>query len=258
MSTLRVHRFGRTNSQVVLALHGLTGHGTRWRALANEHLSDLRVIAPDLRGHGYSTSFPPWTFETVVADLVTVITEETDQPVVLLGHSFGGACALHLAHRWPQLVRKLVLLDPAIALAPPVLHDIATSCVTSPGYDSVEEARADKLATGWGEVEPRLLDAELAEHLVATGTGRLDWRFDLPAVTSYWGQLARPLVLPPADLPTVLVQAMRVAPPFVTAELRTALATQLGDQLTVHEWDCEHMIPQQRLADTAALLRTVL
>lgn len=258
MSTLRVHRFGPTDGQVVLALHGVTGHGTRWRALANEHLSDVRFIAPDLRGHGHSTSLPPWTFEAIVADLVTVLTEETDQPVVLLGHSFGGACALHLAHRWPQLVRKLVLLDPAVALAPAMLHDIATSCVTSSGYDSVEEARKDKLATGWGEVEPRLLDAELVDHLVATSTGRFDWRFDLPAITSYWGQLARPLMLPPADLPTVLVQAMRVHPPFVTVELRTALTEQLGDRLTVHEWDCEHMVPQERPADTAALLRTVL
>lgn len=257
VSALHIHRFGPATGPAILALHGLTGHGKRWQALA-EQLPDIRIIAPDLRGHGRSTALPPWDFETVVADLVTTVADETDPPVVLLGHSFGGACALHLAHRHPHLVRALVLLDPAIAVDPRLLHDIAAAGMERRGYDSVEQARRDKLETAWGDVEPRLLRAELDEHLIPTADGRFDWRMSPPAVTAYWGQLARDFVLPPADLPTVLVRAVKTSPPFVTPEFRAALAERLGERLTVHEWDCDHMIAQARPTETAALLRAVL
>ena len=38
------------------------------------------------------------------------------QPVVVVGHSFGGALALNLAAARPDLITALVLLDPAVAL----------------------------------------------------------------------------------------------------------------------------------------------
>ncbi|MFC9894097.1 alpha/beta fold hydrolase [Nocardia sp. NPDC127579] len=258
MSRLHVHRFGPTTGPVVLALHGLTGHGRRWAQLAEEYLGDVRVLAPDLRGHGRSTSVPPWDFETVVADLVELLAAETTAPVLVVGHSFGGATGLHLARRYPELVRGLVLLDPAIAIDPDLLFDIAERGITHPDYADVEDARQDKLASAWYEVESRLLEAELTEHLVPTATGRVGWRMSLPAITSYWGQLAREYVLPPAEVPTVLVQAMKVQPPFVTPAFRAALTAHLGPHLTVHEFDCDHMVPQARPAETAALIRAAL
>ncbi len=242
----------------MLALHGLTGHGQRWRVLAEEYLPDIRVIAPDLRGHGRSTELPPWDFETVVADLAELLAAETSKPVVVVGHSFGGAAGVHLARQRPDLVRALVLLDPAIGLDPELLLSIATSTLEHPDYESVEAARFDKLETAWADVEPRVLEAELAEHLVPTATGRVRWRISPPAITSYWGQLAREFVLPPADLPTALVQAMKVRPPFVTAAFRTAMTERLGDRLTAREFDCDHMVPQARPAETAALIRSML
>ncbi|MEV6134491.1 alpha/beta fold hydrolase [Nocardia sp. NPDC051990] len=258
VSSLHVYRFGPADGPKVLALHGVTGHGKRWEELATRYLPDVRIIAPDLRGHGRSTSLPPWNFETIVADLVELLAAETDEPVVVVAHSFGGACALHLVRQHPDLVRKLILLDSAIALEPERLVDIALSSLASPDYDTVEHARQDKIATGWGEVEPRLLEAELTEHLMPTADGRVGWRISLPAVNSYWGQLARHYVLPPADLPTILVQAMKVVPPFVTPEFRAALTAHLGENLTMLEWDCDHMVAQARPAETASLIRSVL
>ncbi len=242
---------------MVLALHGLTGHGKRWEDLATGHLPQFRVLAPDLRGHGRSTSLPPWNFETVVADLVEVLRAEADGPVVVVGHSFGGACAVHLACLHPELVRRLVLLDPAIELEPERLNEIALSTLASADYDDVASARQEMLETGWCNVEPRLLDADIAEHLIHTADGRLGWRMSLPAVNSYWGQLARQAVLPPPELPTVVVQAMKVDPPFVSSEFRAALTERLGSGLTVLEWDCHHMVAQECPAQTAALVSSV-
>ncbi|MEU1984964.1 alpha/beta hydrolase [Nocardia sp. NPDC019395] len=257
MSTLHVHRFGPATGPVLLALHGLTGHGKRWADLARL-LPDIRVIAPDLRGHGRSTALPPWDFETIVADLVELLTAETDEPVVVAAHSFGGACALHLARQHPDLVRSLVLLDPAVALDPEWLLDIAGSTLGSADYTDVEEARMDKLATGWGAADPEVLQAELDEHLVPAENGRVGWRVSLTALIAYWGQLAREPALPPADLPTVLVRAAKVDPPFLTEPVRAALGERLGTNLTVEEWDCEHMVAQVLPERTAAVIRAAL
>ncbi|BCK53671.1 alpha/beta fold hydrolase [Nocardia wallacei] len=252
VSDLHVHRYGPADGPSVLALHGLTGHGRRWEALAAA-LPEVRVVAPDLRGHGRSTALPPWTFETVVDDVLPLL---DDTPAVVVGHSFGAAVALHLAHRRPELVRRLVLLDPAIAVDPAMLLDIAESTLAAPDYPDVEAARLDKLHTAWADVAPSLLAAELDEHLAPTAAGRVGWRMNLPAVVSFWGQLARELVLPPAGLPTVLVHALKS--PLVTPRLRAALAERLGEDLTVHEFDCDHMVAQARPAETAAVVRAAL
>lgn len=248
-----MYEYGPADGPRLLALHGLTGHGRRWEALAAEHLPDVRVIAPDLRGHGRSTSLPPWTFETVVEDLVRLL---DGAQAAVAGHSFGGAVGIHLARRRPDLVRALVLLDPATGMDPERIHWIAEQTLADPDYPDEESARRSKLETDWGGVESRLLEAELREHLITTPRGRRVWRMSLPAVVSYWGQLAQDLVLPPASTPTVLVHALKS--PMVTPELRSALAEHLGDRLTMHEFDCGHMVPQARPAETAAVLRSVL
>ncbi|MGW6426503.1 alpha/beta hydrolase [Nocardia sp. NPDC055053] len=260
VSSLHVHRFGPADGTVVLALHGLTGHGNRWETLATEHLPQARVIAPDLRGHGRSSSLPPWDFETIVDDLATLLRAETDGPVVVAGHSFGGAAGIHLARRHPELVRALVLLDPAIGIDPKMIEQVALANLASPDYTDIAEARSDKQHSAWspGEVDPAVLERELAEHLVPTEGGRVGWRIFQPAITSYWGQLARPFVLPPADLPTVLVRAAKVQPPYVTGEFLAALSAHLGDRLTVEVWDCDHMVAQARPADAAALIAAAL
>lgn len=245
-----IHRFGPADGPLVLALHGLTGHGRRWAALAQRELPQVRMLAPDLRGHGRAGSLPPWTFEQIVDDLLELLTE----PAVVLGHSFGGAVAIHLARRRPDLVRALVLLDPAIGLDPALLHEIAEAGLARPDYPDIAAARHDKLETAWADVDPELLEAELAEHLVTTPEGRVRWRMSLPAITSYWGQLARPRVLPPPQIPTVLVRAGKS--PFVTPETCDAFATL--PQFALHEFDCDHMVAQARPAETAAVVRSVL
>jgi lipase len=255
---LHLHRFGPADGPTILALHGLTGHGRRWEPLAVEHLPQARVLAPDLRGHGRSPSAPPWSFEAHVADLRALLNAESAAPALVVGHSFGGAVALHLTHAHPELVRGLVLLDPAIGLDPFDLLDVATATLESPDYTDPAEAKSEKVYGAWADVPERLIDAELAQHLVPSANGRVGWRMSLPAVTAYWGELARDFVLPPAGMPTVLVQAMRVQPPYVTPKFRSALQSRLGAALEIHELDCDHMVSLARPAETARLIRGLL
>lgn len=256
---LHTHVFGPDDGPPVLALHGLTGHGRRWRHIAETHLPRVRVIAPDLRGHGRSPWTPPWSFETHVTDLLAVLDIHTDGgPVTVVGHSFGGAIALHLAATAPERVRAMVLLDPAIGLPADRLLEVADLTVRHPDYTDAAEARSEKVHGDWAAVAPELLDAEITEHLVELDGGRVNWRISTPAFVASWGELAREPVLPPPHVRTVLARAAKVQPPYTSDAFRASLAERLGANLTLLELDCDHMIDQELPGRAAELIGSVL
>ena len=192
-----MHRYGPSGPVRLLAIHGLTGHGKRWQPLANQHLAEITVAAPDLIGHGRSSWAAPWTIDANVAALAALLKREADGPVVVVAHSFGSAVALHLAATHPDRVAALVLLDPAIGLDGERMREIADAMLASPDYPDAAEARAEKATGSWAGVDPAVLDAEVDDHLVALPGGRYGWRVSLPAMMSYWSELAREIVLPP-------------------------------------------------------------
>lgn len=142
-ATLHVHRYGPDRPTDVLALHGLTGHGQRWQTFAVRHLAEFAVVAPDLIGHGRSSWAAPWTLDANVAALCALI--EADGPVVVVGHSFGGALALNLAAARPDLVSALVLLDPAAGLDGEWMRDIADDMLASPTTPTARKPAPRKL-----------------------------------------------------------------------------------------------------------------
>ncbi len=103
----------------VLLIHG-SGPGVsawaNWRLLLPVLAQTRRVIAPDMRGFGFTQrpadpaeakayTMAAWVLQAV--DLLDALNiKQTD----LIGNSFGGALALALAIAHPQRVRRLVLM----------------------------------------------------------------------------------------------------------------------------------------------------
>jgi lipase len=236
---LHFHRYGPPGPAKILLIHGLTGHGARWHTLASRYLPEFGVLAPDLIGHGRSSYAAPWTIDANVAALATLIENEADGPVVVAGHSFGGAVALHLAAACPDLVSGLVMLDPAVAMDGQMMRQVAEAMMASPDY-----------------TDPA--DAELENHLVALPSGRHGWRVCIPAMMSYWSELARDVVLPHRGTRTTLVRAEFVDPPYAGEPVIDALTTQLGADFTFEVFGCRHMVPLAKPAETAAIIRGML
>lgn len=98
----------------VVALHCSAGTKGQWARL-QEYLDDrFHVVAPDLYGHGGTD---PWAgnSENTLADeatLVAALMSLSDEPVHLIGHSYGGAVALRVAQQWPGRLRSLTLIEP--------------------------------------------------------------------------------------------------------------------------------------------------
>ncbi|MCV7133169.1 alpha/beta hydrolase [Mycobacterium hodleri] len=255
---LSVRRFGPRTPPRILALHGLTGHGQRWETLAERHLAEYPILAPDLLGHGRSSWAAPWTVDANVEALANLLDAEADGPVWVVAHSFGGAVALSLAESRPDLVEGLILLDPAVGLDGGWMREIADAMLQSPDFADRDEARADKSSGSWGEVDEADLERELDEHLITLPNGRVGWRIGIPAVMSYWSELARPVAVPSEGTPTTVVRARRTEPPYVTEELVATLRAALGSHFTLLEFDCDHMVPLSRPAETAQLIRDLV
>ncbi|MEU0495709.1 alpha/beta hydrolase [Mycobacterium sp. NPDC006124] len=254
---LSVRRFGPRTPPRILALHGLTGHGQRWESLA-VRLGEYSILAPDLLGHGWSSWAAPWTIDANVAALANLLRREADAPVWVVAHSFGGAVALRLAATSPELVAGLILLDPAVGLDGEWMREIADAMLRSPDFADRDAARADKVSGSWREVDAAELERELDEHLVDLPNGRVGWRIGLPAVMSYWSELARPIAVPRPGTPTTVVRAERTEPPYVTEELVATLREALGSDFTLRDVDCDHMVPLARPAETARLIRELV
>jgi len=250
---LHVHRYGPSGPAQVLTIHGVTEHGRAWELLAS-HLPEISIAAPDLLGHGRSSWAAPWSIDANVAALAALIDTAADGPVVVVGHSFGGAVALQLAAARPDQVAALVLLDPAAALDGEQVREVVDGMVSYPDYTNPAEARAEKAFGAWSDVDPAVLDAELDEHLVALPNGRCTWRMSLPAMVCYWSELARDIVLPPAGTTTTLVRGIRADPQYVTEDLIAALQQRLGADFELLDFECGHMVPQAKPAEVAAVI----
>ncbi len=94
----------------ILALHGWArSHRDFDAVVAPEGYPPLPAIALDLPGFGASPPPPEVWGAEAYAQAVGAVLGEMGSPVVVLGHSFGGRVALHLATQHPAAVRALVL-----------------------------------------------------------------------------------------------------------------------------------------------------
>lgn len=101
-----------TSGSAVVLLHGLGSCGEDWflqfPALADRY----RVIAPDLRGHGRSSSTPGWpTVVDLARDVAMLIEGLQAGGAHVAGLSLGGAVGLELAADRPDLVRSLIAVN---------------------------------------------------------------------------------------------------------------------------------------------------
>ncbi|MFZ5891546.1 MAG: alpha/beta fold hydrolase [Myxococcota bacterium] len=100
----------------VVLVHGLFMDHRTWDGVRADLSRRFRVITPDLPGFGQSEKPPPQRFPYGIDAFVDSIADlyaglELGR-AALVGHGIGGAVALTLAARHPELVSHLVLVSP--------------------------------------------------------------------------------------------------------------------------------------------------
>ncbi|MDQ6661330.1 MAG: alpha/beta fold hydrolase, partial [Chloroflexota bacterium] len=111
ISVIDIHPEGATRTLV--CIHGYGGDAHQWLYQLRFFGQTMRVIAPDMRGHGLSDDISslPYSITGLIDDLEYVLNAlDVQQPFVLVAHSFGGAIATEYTLRHPESVSQLVLI----------------------------------------------------------------------------------------------------------------------------------------------------
>lgn len=134
----------------VLFLHGFLDSCWTWQVLLDTGLLDsLRILAPDLRGHGDSDRIGAGGYYHFldylpdIHDLIRQILLASGQTQIsLVGHSMGGTVASYYTGAFPEHVRRLVTLD-SLSLPP-----------AGNSLDSIPE-RVRAWVTAWDRVQKK-------------------------------------------------------------------------------------------------------
>lgn len=98
----------------LILVHGVAGTAARWAPVIPALAQHTQVYAIDRRGREASGDASTYAFEHEVEDLVA-LAEAIGEPVDLLGHSYGGLCALEAALHTSNL-RSLLLYEAPIPI----------------------------------------------------------------------------------------------------------------------------------------------
>ncbi len=102
--------YGPEDAPAIVLVHGWTCSLRFWRRQVQDLMSDHRVIAYDVRGHGDSeaSSDGDWSLDTLADDLEAVFDAcvRDESPVVLAGHSLGAMTIAAWGGRHPDAVER--------------------------------------------------------------------------------------------------------------------------------------------------------
>lgn len=104
---------GNLGKPIVVCLHGFLDNAASFVPLA-PYLSDYRIIAIDLMGHGSSSHYNDghyYQLTDYVYDLYELVKRQHWQRIILIGHSLGGIVASIFSATFPELVKSLVCIE---------------------------------------------------------------------------------------------------------------------------------------------------
>ncbi len=186
MSAVELHyrRLGPQGATPIVILHGLFGSSDNLASVARElaepseaDVPAYDVIVADLRDHGRSPHTTASTYPLMAEDVHALVAKLGLVDILLVGHSMGGKAAMLFAQRWPQLLKRLVVID----ISPkehtnnqaPIVHALRTADL-SPGRTRKEvEAHIAKHVKEPGVVQ------FLLKNLYWKNEGELAWRMNV-------------------------------------------------------------------------------
>jgi pimeloyl-ACP methyl ester carboxylesterase len=134
----------RGSGEALLLLHGGMGIGADWRYVFPDDPSGYRVVVPDLRGHGRSTSpDEPFTIRRCAGDVLALLDALDIRRAKAIGLSLGAKTLLHVATLQPSRLDAMVLVS-ATPRFPQALRDAAAQ-FTKASFEGLPSAERDAL-----------------------------------------------------------------------------------------------------------------
>jgi len=242
-----------SNARVLLLLHGFRGHAHWWDFVAPWFAQEYRVIAIDFGGMGDSSSRLKYSRSDFVEEVHATLEMIGPKEVTLVGHSFGGRISVFVAHAYPQLLKRALIIDTNIGFADQPLRtrfmqrpkkvypDLATACARF------------RFVPDEPPILPRIMQ-HLAAHSIKHQADGFTWKFDAKPVGSVgWEQVAEGELLKDIELPMDFIagEFSEVVPPALAQRIGNALRNGRGPVVIPSAY--HHVPVDQPLALVAAM-----
>ena len=175
--------WGNHGRHPIVLVHGSRLHAHVWNHFSRRFRDRYHIIALDQRGHGDSGwgAQDGYQMENFYQDLRAVVEARGLSRFTLIGHSLGGRVSMLFAHRHPELLERLVLVDitpgrPAAAPAAP--GEVSDDDRTAPGEFDTPDAALAHLKRLMPRAPAHLVEESVRFGLRRTGEGRYTWKYD--------------------------------------------------------------------------------
>jgi 3-oxoadipate enol-lactonase len=226
----------------VLFIHGYPLGRRMWRPQLEALLGSMRLVTPDLRGHGDSDAVPgPYTIDMHADDCIDLLDGlEIDEPVVVCGISMGGYVALSLQRNYPERVSGLILCSTRGGPeTDPQARETAMQLARDGGVKAVVDTMLPKMLAP-GSMGKKQAVVQALEHVMLK-TSLEGVLGDLVAIRDRPD--ARPF-LPSVDVPTLVIHG-RDDQLIPCSEGEALAAAIRGSSLTVMA-NCGHLPPLEQ------------
>jgi esterase len=179
-------QFGSGPSLVIL--HGLFGSWENWRSHARQLAEHFQVTLLDLRNHGQSEHRSVMNYPVMASDVAFTCQQLGIEQTHVVGHSMGGKTAMQLALDYPQLVKRLIVVDIGPGQYPPHHQKILEGMGLIAAQPVESRQAADAILSQYEPAQG--IRSFLLKNLERTEDGQYRLRINLDAIIKQYNCIA--------------------------------------------------------------------
>ncbi len=111
---IKLHTIVIGSGEPIILLHGFPEFWFCWKSVIPELKENFKLIIPDMRGYNLSdkpNDVKKYKMEYLIGDIKGLIEELNLKRVYLAGHDWGGVVAWAFAEKYPELLKKLIIIN---------------------------------------------------------------------------------------------------------------------------------------------------
>ena len=203
---LKYKTFGK--GEPLIILHGLFGTLDNWQTVAKQLAKRYMVFIVDQRNHGRSPHVDEINYPAMADDLKVFMEEQWIYKANILGHSMGGKTAMQLALTYPEMLKKLIVVD----IAPKDYvgnHQVIFDALFSLDLKNIKNRKhADELLQK--TIKDFSIRQFLLKNLSLNKAGTYQWKMNLPVIYKDYSKILNNVIVDEAvDVPTLFIKGAK-------------------------------------------------
>ena len=189
----------------VIILHGLFGMLDNWQTIAKKLADKYTVYIVDQRNHGRSPHLSEFNYQILADDLQAFMESNWIYEAHIIGHSMGGKTAMQLALSYPEIVKKLIVVDIAPKQYQPG-HQLIFDALQSLDLTTITNRKEAATRLGATINDPGVQQF-LLKNLSRNSNGQYEWKMNLPVIYKNYNRILENIQMEePFQQPTLFIK----------------------------------------------------